>query len=75
MGKDKHVVKSGGGWAVKSGGSVVSKHRTQKNAATSAIKSAKKEGADVVIHGRDGKIRSKDTYGKKDPLPPRDKEH
>jgi hypothetical protein len=75
MGKDKHVVKNGSGWAVKSSGQVESKHRTQGSAIKQAVSGAKKVGADVVVHGRDGKIRSKDTYGKKDPNPPRDKEH
>ena len=32
-------------------------------------------GGDLGIKGRDGKIRSKDTIGRPDPLPPRDKEH
>lgn len=33
-------------------------------------------GGEVITHGRDGKIRSKDTMPPaKDPMPPRDKEH
>jgi hypothetical protein len=47
---------------------------TQKEAEMSAIKVAKKQGSEVVIHGEDGKIRSKDSYGN-DPNPPKDKEH
>ena len=35
--------------------------RTQKQAIDSAIKVAKKKKSEVVIHGRDGKIRSKET--------------
>ena len=35
---------------------------------------ARKAAADLTIMGRDGKIRSKDSYGN-DPLPPRDTEH
>ena len=75
MANDRHVVKNGNGWAVKSGGRKESNHRTQANAEDSAIRTAKRVGADVVVHGTDGKIRSKDTYGKPDPCPPRDKEH
>jgi hypothetical protein len=32
----------------------------------------KKERAELVIHGKDGKIQDSDSYGK-DPFPPRDK--
>lgn len=32
-------------------------------------------GGDLTIKGRDGLIRSKDTIGRKDPFPPRDREH
>ncbi len=77
MGKDRHVSKNtqGSGWKVTVGGRTTSTHRTQKNADVEAQRSAKKVGADVVVHGRDGKIRSKDTYGKPDPNPPKDTEN
>lgn len=61
--KDKHVVKHEQGWAVKSGGMVTSIRNTQKAAQQVAIQQAKWDGSDVVIHGRDGKIRAKDSYG------------
>lgn len=32
-------------------------------------------GAEVVTHGEDGKIRSKDTIARGDPNPPKDREH
>ena len=35
---------------------------------------AREAAVDLTIMGRDGKIRSKDSYGN-DPLPPRDTEH
>jgi hypothetical protein len=48
---------------------------TQKQAEKSAIDTAKKQGGgEVIVHGEDGKIRSKDTYGH-DPNPPKDTEH
>ena len=35
---------------------------------------AQNQGGEVVVHGRDGRIKSKDSYGN-DPNPPKDKEH
>lgn len=32
-------------------------------------------GAEVVTHGEDGRVRSKDTIARSDPNPPRDREH
>jgi hypothetical protein len=73
---DVHVSKSvgGGNWKVSQGGTTLSTHRTQSNAVDSARREAKRDGVDLVTHGRDGKIRSKDSFGK-DPLPPHDREH
>jgi hypothetical protein len=51
-----------------------SHHDTQKAATDAAIGAAKKIGVEVIVHGRDNKIRSKDSYGN-DPNPPKDKEH
>ncbi len=72
--KNFHVVRLGKGWSVKSDGRVLSSHDTQENAANSAVIRAKRVKSEVVIHGRDGKIRSKDSYGN-DPFPPRDTEY
>ena len=73
MAKNQHVVPHSGKWAVKGHGSqraskVVS---TQHEAIEVARRIARNQGVDVVIHGRDGKIRDKDSYGN-DPFPPRD---
>jgi Uncharacterized protein conserved in bacteria (DUF2188) len=71
--KSYHVVKNpAGGWSVKGAGAkrASSTHKTQaaaKKAATKQAKSAPK--GQVVIHGRDGKIRTEHTYGS-DPNPP-----
>jgi hypothetical protein len=74
MAKDVHVSKnSGGGWKVTQGGQKVSVHRTQANANERGEQVARQDRVDLVIHGRDGRIRSKDSYGN-DPLPPRDTE-
>jgi hypothetical protein len=44
---------------------------SQREALTVARSIARNQGADVVVHGRDGKIRGRDSYGH-DPFPPRD---
>jgi len=76
MGKHQHVVTKGGGWAVRGEGNsrVTSTHRTQGTAINAAVRIAKREQSEVVIHGRDGKIRDKDSYGS-DPCPPKDTKH
>lgn len=71
MSKNKHVVKGkSGGWDVKSGGVAVANRSTQKGAIQVANTLAKIERTEVVIHGRDGKIRDKNSFGK-DPYPPK----
>ena len=74
--KDYHVVPSDDGWAVRKAGNdrVSSTHRTQSAAINRAIPWAKQASSEVVIHGRDGKIRDKDSYGN-DPNPPKDRKH
>jgi hypothetical protein len=51
-----------------------STHQTQKAAITKGRELAKQEHIELVIHGRNGKIRDKDSYGN-DPFPPRDTKH
>lgn len=42
-------------------------HQTQAEAINSAVDQAKREeNTEVVIHGRDGKIRNPNTYNRKD---------
>ena len=57
-------------WKVSEGGKVLSTHDTQK--AGKSI--AKKTHTELVTHGMDGKIRSKDSFGN-DPSSIKDKEH
>lgn len=74
MGKNQHVTKhSGGGWQVKAAGNEKASKvtETQKQAIDAAIKIAKHQQSEVVIHGVNGKIRDKDSYGN-DPVPPKD---
>jgi hypothetical protein len=72
--KSYHVSrKSGGGWKVKGAGAkrASSSHRTQKAAQKAAKQLAKKQpNGQVVIHRRNGKIRTEHTYGS-DPHPPK----
>lgn len=66
------------GWAVKKVGAdrASSVEPTQADAIRRANDLARSQGgADVVVQGRNGEIRSKDTIGKPDPFPPRDTEH
>lgn len=78
MGNSKqwHVVQREDGWAVRRAGARrdSSRHSTQRDAERAARSTARRQGGEVVTHGRDGRIRSKDSYGS-DPSPPRDTEH
>lgn len=71
-GKNQHVVKRADGWAVRGAGNSkdTSHHDTQAEAQKMARSIAKNQKSEVVIHGRDGKIRDKDSYGN-DTFPPR----
>lgn len=55
-------------------GEVLSTHNRQDTAIANGRTEAQHDEVDLVVHGRDGRIRSKDSYGN-DPLPPRDREH
>lgn len=76
MKKNQHVVKHPKGWAVKGvenqKATVVT--TTQQKAIETGRRIAINQKSELLIHGRDGKIRDKDSYGK-DPIPPRDKKH
>ena len=70
---DQHVTRNQDGtWNVLGAGNkrVTSKHETQAKAIDVAKNIAKNQKSEVVIHGVDGKIRAKDSYGK-DPHPPK----
>jgi hypothetical protein len=76
---DRTVFKTkNGDWANKRDGAskAASLHGTQQQAAYAAKKNLLNSGGgELKIKGLDGKIRSKDTIGKPDPNPPKDKEH
>lgn len=75
MGKnDQHVTPHpGGGWQVKGSGNEKATKitETKKEAIDVAREIAKNKESEVVIHGKDGRIQDKDSYGN-DPNPPKD---
>lgn len=68
-----HVVQRGEGWgALREGGARASRvYGTQAEAIEAARQMARDGGGELLIHGRDGRIRARDSYGN-DPCPPRD---
>jgi hypothetical protein len=52
----------------------ISRPATQAASIKNAITIAKHNKSEVVIHGRDGRVRASDSYSN-DPNPPRDKTH
>lgn len=57
-------------WAVEIRGRRQGTFPTQAEAIGCARRLARNAGAELLIHGRDGKIRRKDSHGR-DPRPPR----
>ena len=76
MGKNQHVVKIDNRWGVRGedNSRLTSIHKTQEQAISKARDIAKNQKSEVIIHGRDGRIRDKDSYGP-DPCPPKDRKH
>jgi hypothetical protein len=71
-GKNQHVVPHPDGWAVRGAGNsrVSSVHSTQAQAAEAARGAAQRQHSEVLIHGRNGQIRERNSYGN-DPFPPK----
>lgn len=61
--KSLHVVPSGDEWAVEEAGQRLSTHRTQAEAEKFARDEALRAHGELVIHGRDGEIERKDSFG------------
>ena len=73
MGKNQHVTPHrDGGWQVKGAGNTRATKRTttQAEAAAIARQIAINQKSECVVHGRNGQIRAKDSYGN-DPFPPK----
>jgi Uncharacterized protein conserved in bacteria (DUF2188) len=62
----QHVVPRGDGWSVRSTGSsrVSGTFSTQREAIDVARERARKGGTELYIHGIDGRIREKNTFGR-----------
>jgi len=70
--KAQHVVHSDGRWAVRRAGASKASRtfETQKEATQYAQQVAKNNKTELFIHGRDGLIRERNSYGH-DPHPPK----
>jgi len=70
--KNQHVVPHASGWAVRGAGNerATSVHGTQGEAISVARETAISQGSEMLIHGENGRIRERNTYGK-DPYPPK----
>jgi hypothetical protein len=69
----RHVVPNDeGGWSSKKGGSQRASKNfdSKKDAEKYSRELSKKEGSELIIHGKDGKIQRSDSHGN-DPNPPK----
>lgn len=71
-GRNQHIVPHNGGWAVQpaGGGRASSVHDTQREAIDRGREIARNQNSELLIHGRDGRIRERDSHGG-DPYPPK----
>ena len=65
MGTNQHVVSLGEGWAVKAEGALrpLAIFKTQSEAWERAKSIARKERSEALLHGKNGLIRARNTYG------------
>ena len=70
--RNQHVVRHESGWAVKGAGAqkATSVHATQAEAIGATKSIAQNQQSEMLIHGRNGQIRERNTYGS-DPFPPK----
>lgn len=70
--RNQHVVPRSGGWAVQPAGGqrASSVHDTQREAIDRGRDVARNQNTELLIHGRDGRIRDRDSHGR-DPYPPK----
>ena len=73
MGTNQHVVPAkNGGWNVKGAGNsrATAPTTTKREATNIARQISRNQGSELIIHGKDGRIQSRDSHGK-DPFPPK----
>lgn len=70
--QNPHVVPHSDGWAIKKEGNSRASgvYDTQQEASQRAREIARREHSELFIHGEDGKIRERNSYGN-DPFPPK----
>lgn len=70
--KNQHIVPHSGGWAVRGEGNrrVTSTFPTQREAIDAGRNIAENQRSELLVHGRNGQIRARDSFGH-DPFPPR----
>lgn len=70
--RNQHVIPQGNGWAVRGAGAQKATRLvdTQKQATDLARKIARNQQSELIIHGRNGQINRRDSYGS-DPYPPK----
>jgi hypothetical protein len=63
--KGQHVVPSESGWSVRKAGAsrASSTHATQQEAIAAATQIARNQRTELYVHGRDGRIRDRSSYG------------
>lgn len=63
--RNQHVVLSGGRWTVRSAGAQRASRSftTQEEAIEHAREKARRDGKELFIHGRDGRVRERSSYG------------
>ena len=64
--RNQHVIPTKDGWAVKRAGSLraTKVFDTQQEAIERGREIARNQRSELLIHGRDGRIREKNTYGR-----------
>lgn len=70
--KGQHVVPNRGKWSVRRAGAsrATGTYGTQEEAIERARDIARNQGTELYVHGRDGRIRERSSYGR-DPHPPK----
>lgn len=70
--RNQHVVPHRDGWAFKGAGSerATAVFPTKQPAVDKGREIAKRQGSELLVHGKDGQIQGKDSYGK-DSFPPK----
>lgn len=70
--KGQHVVPNGEKWSVRRAGAsrATGTYTTQQEAIEKAEKIARNQGTELYVHGRDGRIRERSSFGS-DPFPPK----